>query len=52
MNGRDHLEDLGEKGQIIHIKMHLRETKREVADWMHLVQYRDQWRALMYLRVP
>jgi hypothetical protein len=38
------------------IRMNLREIGREVMDWMHLAQYRDQWRDLMKmvmnLRVP
>jgi hypothetical protein len=29
------------------IRMDLREIGREVADWMHLVQDRDQWQALV-----
>jgi hypothetical protein len=29
------------------IKMDLRETGWEDADWIHLVQHRDQWRALV-----
>jgi hypothetical protein len=36
--------------------MDLREIGWDVMDWMELVQYRDQWRALvnkvMKLRVP
>jgi hypothetical protein len=38
------------------IKMYLRETGWDGRDWVHLVQDRDQWRALvnavMNLRVP
>jgi hypothetical protein len=29
------------------IRMHLREIRREVLDWIHLAQGRDQWRDLM-----
>jgi hypothetical protein len=39
-----------------HIRTDLRETHREVVDWIHLVQDRSQWRAavnkVMDLRVP
>jgi len=28
------------------IRMHLRETEREVVDWSHVAQVRGQWRAL------
>jgi hypothetical protein len=38
------------------IRMNLREVWWEGVDWMHLAQYRDQWRAVvntvMNLRVP
>jgi ribosome biogenesis protein Nip4 len=38
------------------IKMNLRKIGYEVVDWMHLVQDRDQWRAVvntvMNLRAP
>jgi hypothetical protein len=29
------------------IRMYLREIGCEIVDWMHLVQNRDQWRALV-----
>jgi hypothetical protein len=29
------------------IKMDLKETGWEDADWIHVVQYRDQWRAVV-----
>jgi hypothetical protein len=38
------------------IKLHLKEIGRGGMDWIHLVQDRDQWRALpntvMNLRIP
>jgi hypothetical protein len=34
------------------IKMELRETGCDGMDWIELVQDRDQWRALVNLRVP
>jgi len=38
------------------IRMHLREIRREVLDWIHLAQGRDQWWAVvntvMKLKVP
>jgi hypothetical protein len=38
------------------IRMYLRETVWEVADWIYLAQDREQWRAfvntLMNLRIP
>jgi hypothetical protein len=37
-------EDLGVDGNI---KMSLREIAWKGVDWMHLVQDRDQWRALV-----
>jgi len=47
MKGTNHSEDLGLDGRII---------GWEGVDWIHLVQHRDQWRALvdmvMKLRVP
>jgi len=38
------------------ITIDVREIGREYVDWMHMAQYRDQWRALVNtvtkLRVP
>jgi hypothetical protein len=38
------------------IRVDLKETRSEVADWIHLAQDRDQWRVLvntvMNLRIP
>jgi hypothetical protein len=40
----------------VNIKVDLGETEWGGVDWIHLVQDRDQWRAIvntvMYLRVP
>jgi len=30
--------------------MDLRETGWEILDWMHLAQYRNQWRALVNIK--
>jgi hypothetical protein len=55
MKGRDHSEDLGVDWED-NIRMDFREIGSEVVDWMHLANYKDQWRALvnmvMHLRVP
>jgi hypothetical protein len=44
-----------QRGEIC-IRMDLRATGSEVVDWMHLAQYRGQWRAAVNtvknLRVP
>jgi hypothetical protein len=51
MKGRNYLEDLGVNG-----KIDLTEIGWEGVNWIHLVQDRDQWRAvvntIMNLRVP
>jgi hypothetical protein len=41
----DHSEDLGIYGSII-LKLIL-ENRVEICDWIHLVQDRDQWNALV-----
>jgi hypothetical protein len=55
LKGIDHLEDMGVDGKII-LEWILRETGREILDWIQLAQDRDQWRAVlntvMKLRVP
>jgi hypothetical protein len=47
---RYHSEDLGVVDRII-LELILKEIVLEVVDWMHLVQDRDQWRAVVNLRV-
>jgi hypothetical protein len=43
-------------GCVDNIKIDLRETESDDMDWIHVAQYRDQWRALvntvLNLRVP
>jgi hypothetical protein len=45
LKGRDHWEYLGVVDY--NIKMDLREVGWEGVNWMHLVQDRDQWRAVV-----
>jgi hypothetical protein len=44
--GKNHLEDLGVDGKIIS-EWILKEVVWEDADWMHMAQDRDKWRALV-----
>jgi hypothetical protein len=45
LNGRDHS---GPTCRCVDsIRMHLRETRWEETDWVHLNQYRDQWWSLV-----
>jgi hypothetical protein len=46
LKGRDHLEDQGIDGRII-LKYILKKTGWDGVDWLHLVQDRDQWQALV-----
>jgi len=46
LKGRDHSEDLGIDGKIM-LEWILEKGGLECVDWMHLVQDRDQWRALV-----
>jgi len=46
LKGRDHSEDLGVKGKII------LERNLGIVGWMHVAQYRSQWRTVRILRVP
>jgi hypothetical protein len=55
LKGRDYSEEYECRWED-NSRMDLREIRCEVMDWIHLVQDRDQWRALvntmMKLRVP
>jgi hypothetical protein len=55
LTGRDHSEDLGVDGRII-LEWILVKKGWEGVDWIHLVQDKEQWRAVvnmvMNLRVP
>jgi hypothetical protein len=46
LKGKGHLEDLGLDGRII-LEWILGIIWWEGADWMHVAQDRDQWRALV-----
>jgi hypothetical protein len=46
MNRSDRLEDLGADRNIT-LRTDLREIRREFVGWIHLIQGRDQWRALV-----
>jgi hypothetical protein len=54
LKGRDHSEDMAVDGD--NIRMDVRKIWWEDVDWIHLAQYRDQWRAhvntVMKLLVP
>jgi hypothetical protein len=47
---RDYFKDQDLVGGII--KMDLREIEWGVMDWIHLAEDREQWRALVNIRVP
>jgi hypothetical protein len=54
LNGRDNSDDLGVRREN-NIKTNLREMGLEGVDWIHLTQYREQWRTVvdtvMYIQV-
>jgi len=46
LNGRGYSEDLGVDGKIVLVEGILGKWGGKMADWIHLVQDRGQWRLL------
>ena len=47
LNERDHLEDLGVGGKGKNVKMDVKDTGSEAADWINLAHGRNIWRAFV-----